>query len=176
MKIICSRNANKNLSDFTKFPANMFLFRARKNICTTPFFGAQQLHSWSTLKANVCIFLYISLKKNYFSEKVLSGGGWAWGRLKVFNAAHCLDHAKCFTIFHFNWNFWKLGCFFSVSILLSIALKHWNFQDNLDFKGKIAAKFLITNHFLSIQNNMIKKTHPNSSPHSITCQTLSIFF
>ena len=44
-KIICSRNAAKNLCDFTNFPVNMFLFGARKNICTYPFLDGQELHS-----------------------------------------------------------------------------------------------------------------------------------
>ena len=81
LKIICSRNTNKNLSDFTKFPANMFLFGVRKNICIAPFLDAQELHSWSTLKANVCIFLYISVRKYLFQRrcKVLSSGGWDGG-------------------------------------------------------------------------------------------------
>ena len=61
LKIICSCNTAKNLSDFTNFPADMFLCSVRKDICTAPFLDAQELHSWSTLKANVCIFLYISL-------------------------------------------------------------------------------------------------------------------
>ena len=39
---------------------------------------------------------------------------------------------------------------FSISIRLFIALKRWNFPDNLDFKGKIAAAFLIRSHFISI--------------------------
>ena len=57
---ICSRNIVKTFSDFTtNFPVNMFLFGVRKNICTAPFLDAQELHSWSTLKANVCIFLNI---------------------------------------------------------------------------------------------------------------------
>ena len=57
LKIICSCNTAKNLSDFTNFPADMFLCSVRKDICTVPFLDAQELHSWSTLKANVCIFL-----------------------------------------------------------------------------------------------------------------------
>ena len=61
LKIICSCNTGNNLSDFTDFPADMFLFGVRKDICTAPFLDAEELHSWSTLKANVCIFLYISL-------------------------------------------------------------------------------------------------------------------
>ena len=38
-------NTAKDLSDFKNFPANMFLFGVRKNICTTPFLDAQELHS-----------------------------------------------------------------------------------------------------------------------------------
>ena len=34
-----------------------------------------------------------------------------------------------------------------------MALKRWNFPDNLDFNSKIVAKFLRI-HFLSVQNNM----------------------
>ena len=36
----------------TNFPANMFLFGVRKDICTAEFLDAQELHFWSTLKAN----------------------------------------------------------------------------------------------------------------------------
>ena len=60
LKIICSRNEAKIFSDIKNFPADMFLFGVRKNICTAPFLGTQELHSWSTLKANVCIFMYPS--------------------------------------------------------------------------------------------------------------------
>ena len=65
-----------------KFSANMFLFGVRKNICTPPFLDAQELHSWSTLKANVCIFLYISLRNLLFQRrsKVFSGKSWDGGR------------------------------------------------------------------------------------------------
>ena len=55
----------------------MFLFGVRKNICAAPFIDAQELPSSSTLKANVCIFLYISLRNVLFQgrSKVLSGKG-----------------------------------------------------------------------------------------------------
>ena len=68
LKIICSQNTAKKLSQFTNFPANMFLFGVRKKICTAPFSDAQELLSWSTLKANICIFLYISLRNFYFKD------------------------------------------------------------------------------------------------------------
>ena len=108
LKIICSRNIAKNVSDFTNFLANIFLFGVRKNICTAPFLDAQELHSWSTLKANVCIFLYISLRKFLFQRgsKLFSGKVWDGGRLYNFlKAACCLGLPKWFTIFHFNWYF-----------------------------------------------------------------------
>ena len=53
LKIICSRNVGKNLFLFINFPANTFLLDVRKNICKNGaviFLGAQELHSWSTLK------------------------------------------------------------------------------------------------------------------------------
>ena len=34
--------------------------------------------------------------------------------------------------------------------IYSIALKRWNFPDNLEFNSKIAARYFIRNHFLSI--------------------------
>ena len=70
----------------------------------------------------------------------------------------CLELAKCFTIFYFNWNFWKIN-FFSISIVLFIALKRWNFPDNLDFKGKIGATFLSLSLSLSLSLyvNLTKK-------------------
>ena len=54
----------------------MFLFCVRKNICNAPFPDAQKLRSWSTLKVNVCIFLYMYLQKILFQgrSKVLSSG------------------------------------------------------------------------------------------------------
>ena len=80
----------KVLSHFTSFPANMFLVGVRKKICTTPFLEAQELHSPSTLKGNVCIFLYISVRKSLFQRrrKLLSGkfpqGGSLIGSRKMF--------------------------------------------------------------------------------------------
>ena len=102
----CSRNTAKTLLDFTNFPASMFLFGIRNNICTGSLPDAQKPHSWNTLKLNVCIFLYISVLKFLFQRrsKILSGEGWVGGRLKsVLKAARCLDLVKCFKIFHFNW-------------------------------------------------------------------------
>ena len=68
LKTICSHNSAKKLSQFTNFPANIFPFGVRKNIWTAPFPDAQELLSWNTLKPNVCIFLYISLRKFSFKD------------------------------------------------------------------------------------------------------------
>ena len=132
-----------------KFSSKNISVWSQKNICGAPFLDARELHSWSNLKANVCIFLYISVRKSLFqrrSEICLMGEGagelGVWGRLNNFiKGAPCLGLATCFTIFHFNLNFLKFNYFFSILILPSIALKRWNFTDNLDFKGKIVAKF-----------------------------------
>ena len=139
---------SQNYFDFTNFPANMFLFGFKKNICIAPFLEAQELHSWKTLKANVCIFLNISVEKFLFQRysKSLIGRGWIRKRLNnSFKAAWCLGLVKYFTIFYFNWNFWKFNYFGNPSI----ALKRLNFSCKLEFKGKIVATFLIRSHFLS---------------------------
>ena len=54
----------------------MFLFGVGKNICTAPFLDTQVLHSKSTLKADVFIYLYISVRNFLFHRhsKTLSGG------------------------------------------------------------------------------------------------------
>ena len=66
--------------------------------------------------------------------------------------------------------------FFSTSILPSIALKRWNFPYNLDFNVKIAAKFLIRSHFLSIWNNMAIKNKLNIGPFKKYVTYIMTFF
>ena len=79
LKLICFRNTAKNLSHFINFPANMFLFGVRKSTCTV-FVVAQELHSRSTLKANVCLYISVYLrKKNYVPEKQQDFIWWDWG-------------------------------------------------------------------------------------------------
>ena len=77
LKITCSQNTAKNPSQFTNFPASMFLFGVWKSICTAPFPDSKELLYCSTLKANVFIFLYISL----FVSKVKQGFIWWYGGL-----------------------------------------------------------------------------------------------
>ena len=90
---------------FTKFSSRYVSVWCQKKNCTAPFSDAQELNFCSTLKANVCIFLYISLRKFLFQRlsKILSGGIRGRGRLNNFlMATCCLSFVKCFTIFHFN--------------------------------------------------------------------------
>ena len=53
--------------------------------------------------------------------------------------------------FSFQLKFLEIHLFFSISLLLSISLKHCNFPDNFYFKGNIAAKFFIRNPSLLIK-------------------------
>ena len=54
---------SKNLIYFTDLNSpNMFLVDFRKKVYIVSFLDAQELHSRNTGKANVCIFLYISIK------------------------------------------------------------------------------------------------------------------
>ena len=102
--------------------------------------------------------LYISiylLKKIYFPDIVMfylvGGGGGCMGedwinflrRFAVWILQNVLQFFILIEIF-------ENSTIFSISILLFIALKRWNFPDNLDFKGKIGATFLIRSRFLSI--------------------------
>ena len=68
LKIICSRNAAKNLSDFKNIPADIILFGVRKKYlhCTI---------SWSPRTAflkyfeSKCLYIYVYLCKNIFAPK-----------------------------------------------------------------------------------------------------------
>ena len=113
LKIISSCNTAKSLSDFINFPANMFLFEVRKNICTPSFLDAQNCIPEAFWKRMI-VYLYISVRKDLFQRrsKILSDGWWNGGRLNNFlKVSRCLDLVKCFTIFHFNWNCWKFNYF-----------------------------------------------------------------
>ena len=105
-KFQCQQKLAKNI---THFPANMFLFGVRKNICTAPFLDAQELHSWSNSHLAPWLLWVPGVQKKVI---VLSDGGWVGGRLNnVFKAARCFGLVKCFRILHINWNFWRFNYF-----------------------------------------------------------------
>ena len=58
LKIICFRNLPKTFITVQFFSKHVSVC-CQKNICAAPFLDTQELQSWSTLKANACIFLYI---------------------------------------------------------------------------------------------------------------------
>ena len=59
-----------------KFSSKHVSVWRQKNIWAAPFLDTKELHSWSTLKGYVCIFLYISVRKFLFQRrsKILSDG------------------------------------------------------------------------------------------------------
>ena len=94
--------------NFTTLPANRFLVGVRQNIGTASFSDAWQLHSWIIWKANVCIFFYITVRNLLFLTR---GKVFLMGELNKLLKAGSLALVKIFTIFHFNWNSWRLNYF-----------------------------------------------------------------
>ena len=60
-----------------KFSSKHISVYCQKKICSAPFLDAHELLCWSILKGNVCIFLYISVRKYLFQRRsiYLIGGG-----------------------------------------------------------------------------------------------------
>ena len=119
--------------------------------------------SWRPITAFLKHFeskcLYISiylLKKKLFLRRskvwpcgMVVGGGMEgdWKKLLRRFVVWALQNVLQFCILI---EIFENSTIFSISIHLFIALKRWNFCDNLDFKGKIAATFLVRSHFISI--------------------------
>ena len=97
------------------------------------------------------LFLYISVRMSLFQRhsKILSsgGGGLGWGKIISLRR---LAVSQFFILIESFRN----STIFSISIVPYIVLKHCNLPDNLNFKGKIFAKFLIRSHFLEIYCNI----------------------
>ena len=64
----------------------IFLSVSCQKICTVPYLDAQELCSYSTLKANVYIFLNISVRTFLFQRcsYIVSDCGWVWGEAEQF--------------------------------------------------------------------------------------------
>ena len=82
------------------FQQKCFWLVSEKRICDLPFLDVQEIHFQGTWQENVCIFLYISVRKLLFQRrrKLLSGGGLN-NFLKI---ARCFGLEKCFKNFNFN--------------------------------------------------------------------------
>ena len=109
MEIICSCNTAKNFFWFYK------CFRKHVSGVITKHFhwtisGGPRTAFLKHFQSKCLYILYISVRKYLFHRRSnnLSGGEWVRGRLNNFiETVRCLGLVKCFTIFHFNWNFWK---------------------------------------------------------------------
>ena len=109
---ICSKYTAKNLSHFTNFPANIFLLAVKKKhlYCTISWRPRTAFLKHFESKGQ---YIFVYLHKRFFSwiqkrNKILSGGEWINTMNNFFKTARCVCPAKCFTIFHFNWNFLKI--------------------------------------------------------------------
>ena len=118
MKIICSHNIAETLYTLKIFQQTCFCLVSQKQIAEMVHYRIlapkNYDNSWNTLKANVCIFLYISIRKFLLhrSSKIWWGGGWVEGWLNNFVKEDCcLGLIKCYIFFDFNWNFWKFKYF-----------------------------------------------------------------
>ena len=86
-----------------KFSSKHVSVWCQKKKIALHYFLMPEPHSWSTLKANVCIFLYIAVRSFLL-------GGWVGGRMNDFlKVARSLGLVNCYTIFYFNWNFRKFN-------------------------------------------------------------------
>ena len=84
-----------------------------ENICTAPFLEPQELHSRSTWKSNVCIFLEISVGKTFFlrHRKFLLGCG-----VNNFLQADRFKTREIFWTFSIQLKFLEIQLFFSILI------------------------------------------------------------
>ena len=138
MKTICSRNSQKPFWLYKFSGKNVSMLCQKKYLPYTI--------SWRPRTA----FLKHVVSKCCFRDIVgfyRVGLGKDWiiflRRLAVWALQNVLQFFILIEIFENSTSF-------SILIHLFIALKRWNFPDNLDFKGKIVAKVLIKSRFLSI--------------------------
>ena len=93
------QHSQKPLSLY-KFSSKHLVDVRKKYIGATQFLGAQELHSKSTLKVHVCIFLYIALRKFLFQRRSKLLSGFIFYLMNNFvNAARCLGFRKIFYSF-----------------------------------------------------------------------------
>ena len=111
LKIICSRNTVKRLWIYEFSSKHVSVWCQKKIFALHPFVMPQNC-ILEALWKQISIYFYISPYENVRSRDVVRfyllgdglGGGWI-----VLKAAHFLCLAKWFTIFHFDWNFWKFN-------------------------------------------------------------------
>ena len=90
------KHSQKTFSVYKFSSKHVSVWCQKKHLHCT-FLDAQELHFSSSLKANVCIFLYISVKDILFQRrsKILCRGGWFGLRQNDFHkVARCLGLAN----------------------------------------------------------------------------------
>ena len=99
------RHCQKPFSIYKFLTKNVSVWCQKKHLHCT-FLDPQGLYSWNTLKANVCIFLYISLRKVLFQRrsKIWSGGMGkvgvgGWVRLNIFLKVGLSPSKKIFALY-----------------------------------------------------------------------------
>ena len=159
LKIVCSHYAAKNLSHFTNFPANIFLFGVRRNNLNSldiensmlslrsqkPFslykFSSQHFSVWCQKKHLQCIISSRSRTAFFkqFESKCLYISVRKFMFLRCSKILSALEKQNDFpkdgSLFEPRKILIQIfgnSTIFSISILPSIALKRWNFPHNFD--------------------------------------------
>ena len=147
LKIICSRNTAKNLSD--KVSSKLVSVWCQKKYLHYTIFWHPRTAFLKHFESK-CLYISICLLKKICFRDVIrfvlvGGGDWInfLRRFAVWALQNVLQFFILIEIF-------ENSTIFSISIHLFIALKRSNFPGNLDFKGRIAAIFLIRSHFISV--------------------------
>ena len=142
-----SPNTAKNLSGFTNFLANMFCVVSERIFALHHFVTPKNCILETLWKQMPVYLIYF----NSFQDVVMCYlVGVGWGKTINFLRQYAVWALQNVLQFFILIEIFDSLTIFSISILLFIAFKRWNFSDNLDFKCKIGATFLIRSQFLSI--------------------------
>ena len=108
------KHSQKLFSSLRIFQQTCFCLLSEKTFALHNFLTPKNCFLETFWKQMSVIFLYISLRKILFQRrsKIFPGSMGSGGKLNNFlKAARCSGLVKCFTIFHFNWNFLKFNYF-----------------------------------------------------------------
>ena len=124
---------------------NMFLVGVKKIIFTEPFLDAQELHSRSTLRANISAYFCKSFFDNFCSRD--EGNFYRVEDWIISFRQIAIWDCKMFSNFSFWFKFLEFEFWhFDTSINNIKTLK---FSRHLDFKGNILGKFLLRIYFIN---------------------------
>ena len=143
-----SPNTAKNLSGFTNLLANMFCVVSERIFALHHFLTPKNCILEALWKQMPVYLIYFNSFRDVVMCYLVEGGiGEDWINFLRQFAVWALQNVLQFFILI---EIFDNLTIFSISILLFMAFKRWNFSDNFDLKGKIGATFLIRSQFLSI--------------------------